>query len=314
MNFQLKFPIQKSSFQIEYGHKITLIGSCFSDSVSTHFSRSGFEVLSNPFGTIFHPNVIARVLEDSLNGSETVDILQRDDRYFSWDAASKLVGISEIDLKDKFIESRNAFRSFLESSTLFVITFGTAWGYELKSSGKTVANCHKKSSELFEKKLMNVESELVSWQRLIEKLYAVNPELKIVFTVSPVRHKKDGLIENNRSKSRLIELVLRLNETTSTTYFPSYEIIIDELRDYRFFKEDRVHPTDEAVNYVWERFEEVYFSEVSRDLAQKVRQLHAAFAHRSLHPGSTEATRHEDDVNDKFAAMKRAFPAIFWRK
>lgn len=312
MNFHLSFPILPSSFKIQHGNKISLIGSCFSDSMSSHFVNSGFEVNANPFGTVFHPSVIARVISDSMEETDENDLFQRGDLYFSWNAAGKLYGNSSDELKQNILEARSYFRDFLKKCDVLIITFGTAWGYELKSTKKIVANCHKMHADLFEKKLMSVDPELEIWRNLVEKLNRYNPLLKIVFTVSPVRHKKDGLIENNRSKGRLIELVHRLNEITTTNYFPSYEIIIDELRDYRFFKEDRVHPTDEAVNYVWERLEESYFSDHTREIAQKVRQLHVAFDHKSLHPESEDDVVRRERVKVRLKELLRMHPAVYW--
>lgn len=275
-------------------------------------------MLSNPFGTIFHPAALANCVELSLNKSKEPRIFQRGDLYFSWDSASVIFGKSESEVCAKFDAQRAVFEEYLQSAKCLMVTFGTAWGYELieQNSHETldqqdvVANCHKMPGTNFEKKLMSVAEEWSRWQTLILALKAVNPELKIVFTVSPVRHKKDGLVENNQSKARLIELVHRLVESADAQYFPAYEIVIDELRDYRFFKEDRVHPSEEAVSYVWRRFEETHFSESTQELAKNVRQIHLARAHRSLHPESAESVHHQQATEARMKELIARHPEV----
>jgi hypothetical protein len=319
MDFHLKFAFPSADFKIQHGDRISLLGSCFSDSMQSHFSRSGFDVLSNPFGTIFHPAALANSIEFSLNQSKVPRIFQRGELYFCWDSASVIYGNSETEVRSKLDVQRAVFADYLQSAKCLLVTFGTAWGYELIDENSSlpkdqlvVANCHKMPATHFEKKLMSVANEWSRWQTLILALNAVNPELKIIFTVSPVRHKKDGLIENNQSKARLIELVHRLVESTSAYYFPAYEIVIDELRDYRFFKEDRVHPTDEAVRYVWNRFEETYFSAATQNLAQKVRNLHKLIDHHTLHPASEETRRYVESTKEKLGAVLTEFPDVWW--
>ncbi len=319
MDFQIPFPIPSSDLRIQHGDRIALLGSCFSDSMKTHFSQSGFDVLSNPFGTIFHPTILANSIEFALITSKEPRILQRDDLYFSWDSANVIFGKSEAEVRAKFEEHRALFADYLLSAKCLLITFGTAWGYELITSDASsamnahgmVANCHKMPGSFFEKKLSFVNKELERWHALISTLKTVNPGLNIIFTVSPVRHKKDGLIENNQSKSRLIELVHRLVVSTDAHYFPAYEIVIDELRDYRFFKEDRVHPTEEAVHYVWNRFEETYFSPTTHQISNTVRQIHLARAHRSLHPESAESVKHQQATEARVKELKAKHPEVF---
>lgn len=311
MDFHLTFPIPPADFEIQHGDPICLIGSCFSDSMSTHFSRSGFDVLSNPFGTLFHPSAIANSIEFALDDTLHPRLFQRSDLFFSWDAASAVFGTSEAEVREKFDAQRSLFAQYLKKAKLVVITFGTAWGYELTETQQIVANCHKMPATHFEKRLMSVEEEIIRWNLLFEKLSLFHPELRIVFTVSPVRHKKDGLVENNLSKARLIELVHRLTGSSGTSYFPAYEIVMDELRDYRFFKEDRVHPTDEAIQYVWNRFEETCFSDATRKLARKVRQLHLSFAHKSLHPDSIETRTHQAAMEEKLKELLREHPGVW---
>lgn len=312
MNFRLNFPIPKSSIELVHGDKVALIGSCFSDSMAKHFVQSGFQVQSNPFGTIFHPTALASCLQSVLNDSEKVDIVQRGDLYFSWDSAETVVGFSEKELIETVIAKRKAFKEYLKSAKLMVITFGTAWGYHHNEIDRIVGNNHKMPASLFSKRLMEVEQEVNKWDYIVNRLKGLNPDLNVVFTVSPVRHAKDGLVNNNRSKARLIELTHSVLEQAPAEYFPSYEIVMDELRDYRFFKECRVHPTDEAVSYVWKRFEETYLSKETRELAEKVKRLHRSFEHRILHPDSIEAKNHVEITEQKWNQLKEEHPEIWW--
>lgn len=314
MNFQLNFPIPTSSNELVHGDKIALIGSCFSDSMAKHFVKSGFEVQSNPFGTIFHPTAMASCLQSVLNDSTKVDVIQRDDLFFSWDSAESLVGFSEDELIETVIEKRKAFKEYLKSARLVVITFGTAWGYHNKEIDKIVGNNHKMPASLFTKRLMEIEQEVNKWDYIVNRLKGLNPDLHVVFTVSPVRHSKDGLVNNNRSKARLIELTHAVLEEAPAEYFPSYEIVIDELRDYRFFKECRVHPTDEAVNYVWKRFEDTYFSKETQQLAEKVKRLHQSLEHKTLHPESEDTKRHKEITEQKLIDLKKEYPMVYWEE
>ena len=319
MNFQLNFPIPKSAIEIEHGDKIALIGSCFSDSMSKFFTNSGFEVNTNPFGTIFHPTALATCLQYVLNDSEKVDVVQRNDLFFSWDTAESLVGSSEEEIIKIVLNKRKEFKEYLKSAKLLVITFGTAWGYnhdakpDLPSDVGIVGNNHKMPASLFTKRLMEVEPEYNKWEYIVKRLKGLNPDLNVVFTVSPVRHVKDGLVNNNRSKARLIELAHTVLADADAEYFPSYEIVIDELRDYRFFKECRVHPTEEAVKYVWNRFEETFFSEETKKLALKVRNLHRTFDHKMLHPNSADAKKHLEVSEEKLSLLREENPEVYWK-
>jgi regulator of sigma D len=312
MDFSLNFPIPKSDFEIQHGDTITLIGSCFSDAMSTHFTKAGFEVLSNPFGTLFHPTAIASCMQDVLNDKEHVDVVERNGLYFSWDSAESIYASDEQELIQLVIDKRRAFKEFLKSTKLIVITFGTAWGYHHNELDKIVGNNHKMPAKLFTKQLREVEQESGKWEYIVNRLKGLNPEIQVVFTVSPVRHAKDGLVNNNRSKARLIELVHSVVDEAPAGYFPSYEIVIDELRDYRFFKECKVHPNVEAVKYVWERFEDTFFSDETKDLAKRVRNLHRSRDHRTLHPNSLETKKHLEATNAKIDLLKKEHPEVWW--
>lgn len=286
MEFKLNFEIPKSDFDLTHKDSIILIGSCFSDEMAGHFSNSGFKVESNTFGTLFHPAAIANVLNSSIDRAKHVNIFERDNLYFSWDSASKVYGLTEDELKSNVLDLRESFRYKLLNARLLIITFGTTWGYRHKSLNSIVGNCHKAPASEFERELSEIDELLAEWKKMIAKLNEFNPNLKIVFTVSPVRHEKDGLVDNNRSKARLIELAHALCEFENVSYFPSYEILIDELRDYRFYAEDLVHPNKLAIEYIWNKFSDTFFTDDTLKLIEEIKSIKTALAHKSLHPDS----------------------------
>lgn len=278
-SFRLHFPIQKQEKQLSFDRPVVFLGSCFSDEIGEKARLGGLNVISNPFGTLFHPLALAEVIEDSITDSLHFRPSQRDDVWMDWSAAAKLQSTTEEEIKETILGQRKLLKNKLLSASHLFVTFGTAFGYYLKSDGKLVANCHKQASSLFEKRLTPIEEMSEVWIELSAKLQGLNPNLNIVFTVSPVRHIKDGLVENNRSKARLHLLVEQL-QSAGYLYFPSYEIVNDELRDYRFFTNDNVHPNDLAIDYVWKRFLETFVQEDVITWINRVQKFHLALNHR----------------------------------
>ena len=312
MNFTLNFDIPKANFSLVHGNEMLFIGSCFSDEIASRAKFSGLNVFSNPFGTIFHPSLIARFLLESMNYKDSERIVTREDIHLSWDANSTIYDFSEEALVQKLAKIRAEFRVKLLNAKVLFVTFGTAWGYRLKEVNQLVANCHKVPSNQFLKELVSVDEITKEWGDTIGLLRALNPSLEIVFTVSPVRHSKDGLVENNQSKAILIESIRRLQKTTNCSYFPSYEIMIDELRDYRFFKQDRVHPTEESIEYIWKRFESTFFTNETIELNSKVTQLRKSFLHRSIHEDSIENISRKESLDSKIACFLNLNKNVKW--
>ncbi|MFM7668882.1 MAG: GSCFA domain-containing protein [Bacteroidota bacterium] len=281
-DFFLKFNLPKPEFTINHSHKLTFLGSCFSDEISNRASESGFHVLSNPFGTIYHPFALAKNILDSIDRNTNFPLFERDGLFFSWDASTKISAKSRGELEERIVTKNIQLLDHLSQPGVLFITFGTAHIYKVKSEHRFVANCHKQPGNLFDKEISSVESIVELWQDILSKLWQINPDLKLVFTVSPVRHIRDGIIENNRSKARLVQAVEELVKLNNVDYFPSYEIVMDELRDYRFFKEDRVHPSEEAVNYIWKRFSESYFNDHTQSIVLELSKIRKRIAHRSV--------------------------------
>ncbi len=310
-SFHLSFNIPAQENKITHKETILFLGSCFSDEIASKAKFNGFKVLSNPFGTVFHPLALGRFLEETLDDATVEErIFERDELFFSWDASTVLYGTSKRSLSNQLSELRKNWLNELKSASHLFVTFGTAWGYEHKESKVLVANCHKLPSQQFVKSLSSSKEITDVWKVIIDKLNVLNPNLTVCFTVSPVRHVKDGFVQNNQSKAILIESVRYFQEYSNAIYFPSYEIVMDELRDYRFFKQDRVHPNEEAIDYVWNRFVESFCSHDTLELCQKVKSLKLALSHKSLHPESQETLAHKKKVEQLRNEFKVAYPFV----
>ena len=311
MNFKLDIKIPDFPSNINHSDGIVLIGSCFSDEMKIHFDKAGFNTLSNPFGTLFHPLTIASVINKSINDSQEVDVYQRDDLFFSWDSSGAIYATSKVDLTSIVLKQREELKKQLFNAKLLVVTFGTTWGYTHVIQNKLVGNCHKAPAETFTKQLSDSSEMQNVWQELLSDLKKINPELEIVLTVSPVRHKKDGLIENNRSKARCIELSHSLLNK-HINYFPSYEILIDELRDYRFYESDLVHPSKDAVSYVWDSLKSYLFNVETLRLIKEVNNINTSLNHKSLYPESIKDRERIEQANEEKSKFEEKHPEIFW--
>lgn len=306
-NFFLNFPIDKSKNQISHSSNLTFLGSCFSNEISCLADQAGFRINSNPFGTIFHPIPIAENLTQVIDNQNQIDFLQREGKYYSWNASSKVFGQTHEDLLQKIQEKTTCLRNHLSEPGFLFVTFGSAFYYELNETKKIVANCHKQPNYLFDKRISEVDNLIEVWINILENLKKFNSKLNIVFTVSPVRHIRDGIVENNRSKARLIQMVEQLCLKTDATYFPSYEIVMDELRDYRFYKQDRIHLTEEAVSYIWNRFSEMYFDDKTKLVTSDFFQVRKRLAHRS------EVNQKIDDKTLQLKSkLEKEFPWVQW--
>ncbi len=310
MKLSLDINVAPLGIHLNHGDGIILLGSCFSDSLVPHFENVGFQILSNPLGTIFHPLAISRILKESIGQHTSFNAMNRGDLWFDWRASGMIYGNSEEELNTEIADRFSILRNELSKAKLLVVTLGTAWGY--KRYGNIVANCHKMPAENFEKELTSQMELQTEWKQVLDDLRQFNSNLEVVFTVSPVRHVKDGLVENNRSKARLIDLIHSLGNRIS--YFPSYEIVVDVLRDYRFYKEDLVHPNDQSVKIIWDYFSQFVFNESTRTLNEEVRQVNQMYDHISLYPGSEEDVKFHSKITERQVSLQQKYPQIYWKK
>ncbi|MEO6639143.1 MAG: GSCFA domain-containing protein [Ginsengibacter sp.] len=283
MEFILPFTIAPSAFKISYADKILFIGSCFSGEIARHFSTLKFNVLQNPNGTLYDPSSISYALNSYIENKAYTgdDLFSHDDLWHSWHHHSVYSGSDKSEVLLKMNQSQSTANAFLKEATYLIITLGSAYNYQLRSNNVFVGNCHKLPSSFFQKHLMETADVIAALSQTIQSIKSYNPNVTIIFTVSPVRHIRDGVIENNRSKARLIEAVHSIKERNEhVLYFPAYELVIDILRDYRFYKSDLVHANDMAVQYVFEHFCKTFFEETTVKLVAEVNGLVKARKHK----------------------------------
>jgi hypothetical protein len=292
MRWSIDFPIPDSPFPMSHHSKILSMGSCFAQTIGQKMKNAKFDVLVNPFGTIFHPLNLADLLDHALfqDPMEKDGMLERDGLFLHYATHSDVVGKSPEELTELYSQKLSLTRSYLEQGTHLILTLGTAWIYEHETFGR-VANCHKQPQKLFEKRLSSLEEMEMGLWSVLDNFSRAFPNLKIILTLSPVRHIKDGVAENQLSKSLLRVLCANLERRMSSVrYFPAYEIIMDELRDYRFYKSDLIHPSEEAEEYIWQKWQLAIFPEATREKVSKIQKVQLELAHRPFNP-DTDAHR-----------------------
>jgi hypothetical protein len=290
MEFRLAFNPIAFQHKIQHQHKLFLAGSCFTEQIGAKLSYHKFDLLDNPNGILFNPVSIANAIENYINNKTytTEELFLHQELWGSWDHHTKFSSLSQEECLSKINHSQQKANSFLKNADWLLLTLGSAFVYELPE-GRIVANCHKVPTDKFNKRLLSTNEITATLVKLIAKLHEFNPKLKIIFTISPVRHLRDGFIENNRSKANLIQAVHELVNIHSTAfYFPAYELIIDDLRDYRFYAEDMVHPNYQATQYVWEKFMHCCIDEKSLLLMKEISTIKMAKNHHSFQPKSNQ--------------------------
>lgn len=294
---------------ISFGQPITLIGSCFSDEIGRLLQANGFLVCINPGGTLFHPLAISKLIRWALNEQFTpLRTQQRNDIFLSWDLSGTFYAMSEEALLEKTRLLHQELRVQLQKSSHLLLTFGSAWAYTLSSDQQIVANCHKAPKSNFSKEITALEQLQTQWLDLLEELKHFNPNLQVVLTISPVRHLKDGLVENNRSKARLHLLVETLCEKASCFYFEAFELVTDQLRDYIYFKEDGAHPNQKAIDVVWAHFQQSLMEASTRTILEEWGALQKSKAHHILYPESREAQQLQEVLEKRTTAFFRKYP------
>ncbi|MBM3169404.1 MAG: GSCFA domain-containing protein [Bacteroidetes bacterium] len=288
MRWAIDFPIPASSFPISHSSKVLSLGSCFAQTIGSKMQATKFAVLVNPFGTLFHPLNLADLLSQALvqGQMDSLGVVEREGIFVHYAAHSEVKGATPAELEGNYTRQMILLQHSLKEATHLVLTLGTAWIYQHKEFGR-VANCHKQPAVLFEKKLSSLEEMATDLREVLEKLLQFNPNLNIILTLSPVRHTKEGISENQLSKSLLRVLCAQLEQQLEAVrYFPAYEILVDELRDYRFYKSDLVHPSEEAENYIWEKWQNFSFSPETQQKVAEIQKIQLELAHRSFNPDS----------------------------
>jgi lysophospholipase L1-like esterase len=313
MKLQTQIPLQKQSInQIDYTSNIILLGSCFSENIGDKFAFYKFQSVQNPFGILFHPKAIENLISNAINLKEYTedDIFFLNERWHCFEAHSSVSTENKEELLNNLNSSISRTLKQLKQSSHIVITLGTAWTYRHITSDTTVANCHKVPQKKFLKELLPVDEITENLDAIVSLIKSVNPNASTLFTVSPVRHLKDGFIQNQQSKSHLISAVHQVINSRNVSYFPSYEIMMDELRDYRFYAEDMIHPNQTAINYIWERFSEVWVSDKAKKTMQEVANIQNGLLHRPFNPNSTQHQQFLENLSLKIEKLQKEYPFI----
>ncbi len=292
MELMTRIDIPESEWKMKTGAKVLLVGSCFADEIGEKMVRGGFEAMVNPFGTLYNPASIAASLLRSISEKEytadSVELIQSesDGMWHSWMHHSSFSSLDVATLVERINGTTHCVADFLREADVLIVTMGTAIIYRLKETGMLVANCHKQLDSLFVRERLNSYDIVDQWEMLLQLLESVNPKLKVIFTVSPIRHKRDGYHVNQVSKGILLqgvdEIVNGKSSNSQCFYFPSYEIMMDELRDYRFYADDMIHPSEKAVEYIWQRFQDTYFDNKTKDAVAKATKEWARHQHRQI--------------------------------
>jgi len=312
MDFHLEFSPKPFDKKINHQHHLLLVGSCFTEQIGTKLSSHKFSVLDNPNGILFNPVSITRSITSYLVNKQYTasDLFYQNESWNSWEHHSRFSNPDVDQCLAGINESQNKAHTFLKKADWLLITLGSAFVYELENK-TVVANCHKLPTDKFNKRLLSIEETVTDLQQMIEKVFAFNPELKIIFTISPVRHLRDGFVENNRSKATLINAMHELvDKNNNCFYFPAYELIIDDLRDYRFFAEDMVHPNYAATNYVWEKFIATCIDDQSQHLMKEIAVIVAAKNHKPFNPTSEQHKKFMLKNWEKVKRLQEQYPYI----
>ncbi len=313
MEFRTKIPIKQAEPKIDYESKLFLIGSCFVENIGKKLDFYKLQNLHNPFGILFHPLPIAKFFQkitENYTYTEK-DIFQHQERWHCFEAHSSLSDLNAEVLLENLNSALQNAREFLQQSSHVIITLGTAWSYFHLETEQSVANCHKIPQKFFRKELQSSEEIQQSFQGILEDLKQLNPDIQIIFTVSPIRHIKDGFVENQRSKAHLISAVHSICEKNDYThYFPSYELMMDELRDYRFYAEDMLHPSRTGINYIWKRFIDTWFSETSFSVLKEVENIQKGLAHRPFNRNSEAHLRFIEKLKAQISALHKRYPHL----
>ncbi len=314
MNLQTRIPLKQASKNlIDYNSKLLLFGSCFSENIGNQFSYFKFQSSQNPFGILFHPIAIENLITNAINKKKYTekDLIYQNEIWHSFDAHSNLSSLDQKEILHNLNSAISATHQQIKNASHIIITLGTSWVYRHIESDKIVANCHKIPQKKFLKELLSVDEIIASLQSILVLLKSVNPDVNIIFTVSPVRHLKDGFIENTQSKSHLITAIHEVIEPrTHTHYFPSYEIMMDELRDYRFYAEDLIHPNKTAVNYIWERFLATWFSDETTSTMKEIDVIQKGILHRPFNESSEQHQQFLKNLKLKIEKIQKAYSFI----
>ena len=315
MRLYAQVPLEKGQSPIDFQSKVLLLGSCFTENIGEKLDYFKFEIQQNPFGILFHPLAIEAFLDRVVTQKPYTegDVFQHHGLWHCFDAHSRLSSPSKEELLEKLNSALQRTRVFLEEVSHVCITLGTAWVYYHGTNNQTVANCHKVPQKEFEKKLLSPKVLIKRLERIVFLVRELNRNTQLLFTISPVRHLKDGFVENQRSKGHLIHALHHLLDQhpgKDIAYFPAYEIVMDELRDYRFYEKDLVHPNALAIDYLWEKFTDAWISEEAKTTMKEIDGIQKGLAHRPINPNSEANSMRQKQLAAKIEYLQERYPRI----
>jgi hypothetical protein len=316
-NFRTEIILKKSHNNITHKSNILTIGSCFSENIGNLLIQNKFNVLVNPFGILYNPYSIKDCLEKTIDNYKFTekDIINYQNNWYSFYHHGRYSNIDKNHLLDEINSSIIDTHNFFKHTDYLFITLGSSYVYKYIENNIIVANCHKIPNKNFNQYILSFEDILNEWKNLLEKILYFNSNLKIIFTVSPIRYLKYGSEMNQLSKSIIILLINSLkNEFSNIEYFPAYEIFMDDLRDYRFYKQDMIHPSDFAIEYVWEKISNHYFNDETMKIMNDIKSIHLAMNHRPRNINSLEYIKFLETHINKINALKEKYNFIDLKK
>ncbi|WP_310991366.1 GSCFA domain-containing protein [Aequorivita marina] len=311
MKLQTQIPLYPEENQIDYSSKTLLLGSCFSENIGAKFDYFKFQNIQNPFGVIFNPvsleKLVIRAIENVPFSEE--DIFHHNGIWKCFDAHSELSSLDKGELLKNLNTALQNLREALFSSSHIIFTFGTSWVYRNLENDEIVANCHKLPQKNFKKELVSIKETSACLKNIFDVISAINPNATLINTVSPVRHIKDGFVENTRSKAHLIAAIHNI-DNSGFHYFPSYEIMMDQLRDYRFYAEDMLHPNKTAIELMWQKFSKVWIASETELLQKEVASIQSGLRHRPFNSNSKEHLDFLEKLQQKIKTLQEKLPHI----
>ena len=314
MEFRTLVELPKKELTISYSDQILLLGSCFAENIGNLLVKNKFNCEVNPFGVLYNPLSIGNALQclDDKKTFSEKDLFEYKGLYHSFMHHGSFSASSADECLNNINNRMQSATAQFPKLNYLLITFGTAYVYEYKQTGMVVANCHKLPDSAFTRRLLSVEQIVDTYVSLITDLLKKNADVRILFSVSPIRHVKDGMHRNQLSKATLLLAIDQLKEAfpRNVFYFPSYELVMDELRDYRFYADDMLHPSSVAVNYLWEAFDSCYFSRETRQIMKEWGRISKALQHKPFHPESEQYKSFLIQIVLKIKQLKEKCPFL----
>ena len=313
MKFRTEIQVKPATQHILHTDPVLTMGSCFAENISLLLKKSFFQILENPFGVLYNPLSIAQALRQIIENETftTDDLIFHQGEWHSFWHHSTFSHHNQQQCLKNINEQISRAHQFLQRTRWLIVTFGTAYVYFLKRSNMVVANCHKLPEKEFTRRLISIEEIVSAWQNLLIRLQSFNPEIKIIFSVSPIRHLRDGLVQNQQSKATLILAVHKIiGQDQNLFYFPAYEILLDDLRDYRFYEANLTHPNQQAIDYIWEKFQSMFFNSNTKKTVRELLNFQKRLEHKVQNPDSPTARAFKEQTANQWRQLLKKYPYL----